>query len=292
MGGDAKGYAALAATVAVWGTAYPVTAVAERFYSPVLIAAVRALVGGAFLAALVRGRLRPSLKGFVGGAINIAGMVTLLNLSIYLVPNPSTAAVLIYTQPVFVALIYVLALRRPMSALQAAGVAMGMAGVATLSLAAGPDLPGVLLGLAGGLVWAVGTVYYELNLASEDPVSATAFMSLSASPLIMAFAPLGLWARVTPASLLLLLYIAVVVHGAAWALWFYGVRRLGGVSASTTAMLTPVVAIVSTELMLREVMGPLELAAAALVVAGSLVSQLAGRRSGRGPHRELGAGTD
>ena len=162
-----------------------------------------------------------------------------------------------------------------MSALQAAGVAMGMAGVAALSLAAGPDLLGVLLGLAGGLVWAVGTVYYELNLASEDPVSATAFMSLSASPLIMAFAPLGLWARATPTSVLLLIYIAVVVHGAAWALWFYGVRGLGGVGASTTAMLTPVVAIVSTELMLREGLGALELAAAAMVVAGSLVSQLA-----------------
>jgi len=111
MSGSYRGYAAMTATVLIWGSAYPLIYVAERFISPAALTALRAAVGGAFLAAVYR-RFQVGWRELIGGVINIAGMVSLLNLAVTMVPNPSIAAVLIYTQPLFTALMTPFALGR------------------------------------------------------------------------------------------------------------------------------------------------------------------------------------
>ncbi|PVU74316.1 hypothetical protein DDW07_00085, partial [Acidilobus sp. SCGC AC-742_E15] len=54
MSGSYRGYAAMTATVLIWGSAYPLIYVAERFISPAALTALRAAIGGAFLAAVYR----------------------------------------------------------------------------------------------------------------------------------------------------------------------------------------------------------------------------------------------
>ncbi len=271
------GYAAIAGTVLIWGSAYPITYIAEKGISPIALAAFRAAVGGAFLAGVFR-RVRVGLREFIGGVINIAAMISLLNLSVLLTPNPSTAAVMIYTQPLFTALMAALVLRARVDRLQFLGIVVGVVGIAiVVSAGIRPSyLPGTALGLLGGLVWAIGTVYFERYLSSGDVAGETAFMSLSATPIILAMWPLGVWMSFAPRWIALDLYIAFVVQGGGWLLWFYSVRELGGVRAGALSMLTPVFAIAFTAAMLREGLTMWQGTGAALIVLGSVLVQVRG----------------
>lgn len=271
------GYAAIAGTVLIWGSAYPITYVAERGISPIALAAFRAAVGGAFLAAVFR-RVRVGIREFIGGIINIAAMISLLNLSVLLTPNPSTSAVLIYTQPLFTAALAAWLLRARVERLQFIGISVGVIGIALMVLVGiRPSyLVGAALGLLGGLVWAVGTVYYEKYLSSGDVAGETAFMSLSATPVILAMWPLGFWMSLAPRWVALDLYIAFVVQGVGWLLWFYSVRELGGVRAGALSMLTPVSAIAFTAVMLHKGLTASQGLGAALIVLGSVLVQVRG----------------
>ncbi|MCG2897016.1 MAG: DMT family transporter [Acidilobus sp.] len=277
MSGSYRGYAAVTATVLIWGSAYPLIYIAERFISPVALTALRAAIGGAFLAAVYR-RLQAGWRELIGGVINIAGMVSLLNLAVIMVPNPSIAAVLIYTQPLFTALMTPFALGRRVTVLQYAGVAVGVAGVVVMALG-GVKLPyliGMAIGLAGGLVWAVGTVYYEKYLARGDVPGETTFMTLSATPFVLALWPLGMRFIVTPFSVAIGLYMAVVVQGLGWLLWFIAVTELGGVRAGALSMLTPVAAVAFTLLLLHRSLTASQSLGAALAILGSGLVQVGG----------------
>jgi len=267
----------MTATVLIWGSAYPLIYVAERFISPAALTALRAAIGGAFLAAVYR-RLQAGWRELIGGVINIAGMVSLLNLAVIMVPNPSIAAVLIYTQPLFTALMTPFALGRRVTVLQYAGVAVGVAGVVVMALE-GVKLPyliGMAIGLAGGLVWAVGTVYYEKYLARGDVPGETTFMTLSATPFVLALWPLGMRFIVTPFSVAIGLYMAVVVQGLGWLLWFIAVTELGGVRAGALSMLTPVAAVAFTLLLLHRPLTASQSLGATLTILGSGLVQVGG----------------
>jgi len=277
MSGSYRGYAAMTATVLIWGSAYPLIYVAERFISPAALTALRAAVGGAFLAAVYR-RLQVGWRELIGGVINIAGMVSLLNLAVTMVPNPSIAAVLIYTQPLFTALMTPFALNRRVTGLQYAGVALGVAGVVVMVLEGLKlsYLTGIAIGLAGGLVWATGTVYYERYLARGDVPGETTFMTLSATPFVLALWPLGMRFIVTPFSVAIGLYMAVVVQGLGWLLWFIAVTELGGVRAGALSMLTPVAAVAFTLLLLHRPLTASQSLGAALAILGSGLVQVGG----------------
>ncbi|MGC9112352.1 DMT family transporter [Acidilobus sp.] len=271
------GYASLAVTVAVWGTAYPIIDVAERYVSPVALAALRTLVGGAVLAAISR-RLIINRRTLVAGFINIGAFLILLNLSIVLSPNPSLAAVMIYAQPLFTAIATPYVLHRKISGLQYAGVLIGMAGIGVLTAVDSRGLNmGLLLGLLGAILWSAGTMYFEKYVASDatDLVGATAFMSLASTPLVLAFWPLGMYIKLTLESIVMIVYITLVIQAVGWLTWFYGVRSLGGVRAGAFSMVTPVIAIASTALLLGKVLAPTEVAASAAVILGATLVQLA-----------------
>jgi len=205
-------------------------------------------------------------------------MVSLLNLAVIMVPNPSIAAVLIYTQPLFTALMTPFALGRRVTVLQYAGVAVGVAGVVVMALG-GVKLPyliGMAIGLAGGLVWAVGTVYYEKYLARGDVPGETTFMTLSATPFVLALWPLGMRFIVTPFSVAIGLYMAVVVQGLGWLLWFIAVTELGGVRAGALSMLTPVAAVAFTLLLLHRSLTASQSLGATLTILGSGLVQVGG----------------
>lgn len=272
------GYAYLTVTVAVWGTAYPIIDVAERYVSPVALAALRTLIGGAVLAAISR-KLVANWRTLIAGFINIGAFLVLLNLSIVLSPNPSLAAVMIYAQPLFTTIATPYALHRKIKGLQYVGVTIGMLGIGALTAA---DLRGLnmglLLGLLGAILWSAGTIYFEKYVAADegvDLVGVTAFMSLASTPLVLAFWPLGMYISLTLRSLLLIIYVTVIIQAIGWLTWFYGVKSLGGVRAGAFSMITPIVAMASTALLLGKLLRPIEIAASAAVIGGATLVQLA-----------------
>ncbi|MCG2909282.1 MAG: EamA family transporter, partial [Stygiolobus sp.] len=164
----------------VWGVSYPLTKLVSYYSSPMFISFVRILVGFIFFYALARG-LSVGVKQFINGLLNFVGLLTFLNLGVYLSPNPGLIAVMIYTQPIFIVIIEAF-LGSKVKMGEVIGVILGVLGI-TISAFFAFNI-GLLVGLLGGLVWAGGTVYYRRFLVNEDLRKLNAFMSLSSLPVM------------------------------------------------------------------------------------------------------------
>jgi drug/metabolite transporter (DMT)-like permease len=151
------------------GVVYPVTDAALRHTSPIMIATLRALVGGAALTVmlpLMRSRL-PRTRRLWGWAFAIGfGNTTLTQVGISVGTDragAAVAAVLLNSSPFFVALIARFALGEGITRLRAAGLVIGFGGVLLVvfsdpgKIAHGSRLAiGFVLALLGALGWAGG----------------------------------------------------------------------------------------------------------------------------------------
>lgn len=159
----------LAVSMIAAGVVYPVTDSALEHTSPIMIATLRALVGGLILTLalpLLRSRL-PRTSRLWAWAFAIGfGNTTLTQVGISVGTaraGAAVASVLLNTSPFFVALIARLALHEPITRLRAIGLVIGFAGVLLVvaadpgKIAHGPRLAiGFALALLGALGWAGG----------------------------------------------------------------------------------------------------------------------------------------
>jgi drug/metabolite transporter (DMT)-like permease len=151
------------------GVVYPVTDAALHHTSPIMIATLRALAGGALLTLilpLMRSRL-PRTRRLWGWAFGIGfGNTTLTQVGISVGTQragSAVAAVLLNSSPFFVALIARFALGESITRLRTAGLIVGFAGVLVVVLSHpgtvghGSQLAlGLVLSLLGALGWAGG----------------------------------------------------------------------------------------------------------------------------------------
>ena len=151
------------------GVVYPVTDAALHHTSPIMIATLRALAGGALLTLmlpLMRSRL-PRTRRLWGWAFAIGfGNTTLTQVGISVGTDragAAVAAVLLNSSPFFVALIARFALGEAITRLRAAGLVIGFGGVLLVvfsdpgNIAHGSRLAiGFALALLGALGWAGG----------------------------------------------------------------------------------------------------------------------------------------
>lgn len=159
----------LAVSMIAAGVVYPVTDLALKHTSPIMIATLRALVGGLILTLalpLLRSRL-PRTRRLWAWAFAIGfGNTTLTQVGISVGTaraGAAVASVLLNTSPFFVALIAGVALHEPITRLRVIGLLIGFAGVLLVVLAdpgkiaQGPRLAiGFALALLGALGWAGG----------------------------------------------------------------------------------------------------------------------------------------
>jgi drug/metabolite transporter (DMT)-like permease len=171
----------LAVSMIAAGVVYPVTDSALKHTSPIMIATLRALVGGLILTLmlpLLRSRL-PRTRRLWAWAFAIGlGNTTLTQVGISVGTDRAGAAVasvLLNSSPFFVALIARLALREPITRLRAIGLVIGFAGVLLVVLAdpgkiaQGSRLAiGFGLALLGALGWAGGGLGMRV-LAQREP---------------------------------------------------------------------------------------------------------------------------
>jgi drug/metabolite transporter (DMT)-like permease len=159
----------LAVSMVAAGVVYPVTDSALKHTSPIMIATLRALVGGALLT-LVLPLLRchlPRTRRLWAWALGIGfGNTTLTQVGISVGTaraGAAVAAVLLNSSPFFVALIARFALGEPITRLRAFGLVVGFGGVLLVvladprNIAHGTQLAiGFVLALLGALGWAGG----------------------------------------------------------------------------------------------------------------------------------------
>lgn len=251
--------------LSAWGASYPLVKLLSVFVSPIIIVSFRLFVAAVFFLALGRG-LSVGLKQFINGVIYFVLFMLLLNVGTSLSSSPGLAAVMIFTQPLFVLLLERF-LGVTFSIRTLVGVLVGFAGVFASAASTRFDL-GIVLALFGGFAWAIGTVHYSHNLVGEDIVKLNAFTAISSLPLVLALTPLDYYFSLNIKVLILLIVLGISAQAFGYYLWFNLIRELGSVKASAASLLTPVAAYALSYLMLHVVPTIRELAGSAITLVG------------------------
>ena len=283
----------LAILTLVWGTNWPLFALATREVSVWTFRAVAVVVAGAALLAFARLR---------GQSLHIArehwptiGVATLLYLVVWNIASTYSAllipsgqsAVLGFTMPLWSALISWAVLGERLTGRLLLAVALGAAAVTLLmvpSFQAYARAPlGLALGLLAGLCWAIGTLILQRS-AVRVPATVLTGWQLLATGVPLAIGALLFddhqWFVPSWPSIAVIAYITLVPMCIGNVCWFAIVGLLPANIAGLGSILVPVVAMVSGAVVHGEPLGGMQLAAMACCVGSLSLALLRPRAAG------------
>ncbi len=277
---------AFATLYVVWGSTYLAIRIGVGSWPPLVLPAVRfVLAGGALYALLrLRGAARPA--GREWGAAAVVGTLLLGGNGLVCwaeqwVPS-GEAALIIASVPLWMTALPWLARRAPMPhPLALGGIALGLSGVALLvggaHVVAGSSGGGLVAGrialLLASLSWSVGSLLSRRLPVPRQPAMASALEMLAAGPVIALAAGLnGEWgtfhvAAVTGGAWAALVYLIVFGSFAGFGSYVYLLKHTSPARVATYAFVNPLVAIVLGTLFAHEALSGRTVAAAALIVA-------------------------
>ena len=185
-------------------------------------------------------------------------------------------AFLVYTMPFFTLLLAWPLLGERVRGSQWLAVTLAAAGLIAIiqPWALGDRLVSSMLGLGGGVAWAVGAVMVKQlqRRAPMDLLRMTAWQMLIGSvPLIiLALAvdePAIVW---SPRFIAILALMAVAITAFGWMLWMYALDNLDTGTAGLATLITPVIAMLSSHYTFGERPDPLELVGMGLITLALL----------------------
>lgn len=270
----------LVALWVVWGTSWPAMRTVFLEMPVWQFRAITCALGGVALLAITR---------FSGAPVRLArgdwvplALASIFNMTVFHVATgyglkmigAGHAAVVVYTLPLWTALLSALVLKERLAPRVFLGLALGMGGVGVLAShdfkALGSDPLGLVVVLSAAICWGVGTVLIKRRTWSAG------VNALAGWQLIMAAVPIGFVAMFTErfalheasgAALLSAAYILVFGVILGYAVWFKVVSLFPATIASIGALVTPVIGMASSALLLGEPIGWREIAALALVLS-------------------------
>jgi drug/metabolite transporter (DMT)-like permease len=263
----------------VWGSTYLVIRIMVETVPPLLGAGARFTVAGAVMLAVlaVRRSVRPTraqlLSALFVGML-LPGANAVVSVAEQEVPS-AMAALLIASVP-----LWVLLMRRaagePVSRAGIAAVLVGFAGVALLLMPGEQSGDATLLGLGAvviaAIMWASGSFASPRIRLPGDPLVSTAWQMLLGGVVIVAVGlALGEAGEVdvdafSARSLIALAYLVVFGSWLAYTAYAWLLQNAPISKVSTYAYVNPVVAIVLGFLVLDEVITPITLVGAAIIV--------------------------
>jgi drug/metabolite transporter (DMT)-like permease len=303
QGTDVRAVGAALVTVVLWASAFVGIRAAGADLSAGALAFGRLAVGSVALGLLVaaRGWVRPSGRdlalivasgllwfGFYNVALNEAER----NL------DAGTAAMLIGTGPVFIALLAGLFLGEGLPARLVAGLAVAFAGTVIIGVATSAEPAagtnpalGVGLCLAAAVAYGAGVTFQKPAVRHVSALQVTWLSCVVGAVACLPFAPsLATEAAAAhPSSLAWLVYLGLFPTSIAFTTWAYALRSTAaGRLGATTYLVAPIVIVLGWA-MLGEVPSPVAIAGGGLCVAGVLVTR-SGRWPWRAPARTVGEG--
>jgi drug/metabolite transporter (DMT)-like permease len=293
--GDVHARLMLALLCVIWGTTWPIMKIALDGFPPFTMRTISTAFAAPtlYFVCLASGRsLRlPNAKAFahvvVASLLNIV-FFTLLIAFAQLVAATSRVAILAYTVPIWSLILAWPFLGERPGLMQVIALALCGVGLTVLiyPLAASGIPLGLLLALAAGLSWAAGTVYLKWARIDADPVGVAswqltiAFVVFVGSMFLVEGGPqLG---AASTRSLLATAFVGVMGGGIAYGLWFAIVPRLPAVTSSLAVLGSPVIGVLSSMVILREVPTASDIVGFALIFAAS-VCALLGRQPAAKP---------
>lgn len=284
MTSKATSTAVTALAPAVWGTTYIVTTELLPAGHPMFAALMRALPAGLIALAITRTLPRGIWwwRALVLGALNIGAFFPLLFLAAERLPG-GVAATLGATQPIIVAFLAVAVLGERLSAWRLAWGLVGVAGVGLVVLgpSAALDATGIAAGLAGAAAMGLGVTLTK-RWGRPDGVRPMAYAGwqLTAGGLVLVVPVAlteGVPEQVDASALAGYLWLGLVGGLLAYTIWFAGVRKLPVTATALLGLLSPLVAATAGAVLLGQTLSAPQLAGFALALAALLAGQLTPR---------------
>jgi drug/metabolite transporter (DMT)-like permease len=282
----ARAWGALATLYVVWGSTYLGIMLAIRTMPPFLMSSARFLVAGAFLFALSP-RRRVSLRAWTAALVVGGALLTIGNGGITWAEqrvDSGTAALLVATMPLWLALLDRLVFGRRLSAAGWTGLLVGLGGVALLVSpgGGGTDLLGGLACVGCAAAWAAGSLYARSAPLPSEPGLASG-MEMLAGGVLLGVAGLAAGegshvhlSQISVESLLALAYLVVVGSIVAFSCFHWLLRNAPTSIVSTYAYVNPVVAVLLGAAFLSEPLTVRTLVAGVAIVV-SVVLIVGGR---------------
>jgi len=258
----ARVWAALAVVYVVWGSTYLAIEVAIDSVPPLFMLAARFVVAGAILYALVGRRVRTTVRQWVAatgvGALLLGAGTSGVALAEQRI-DTGLVALIVAIVPLWVAVLDRAVWGKSLSRTGAAGIAVGLAGVALLvnpGGASGRELVGALMPVVGSFCWAFGSLWARSAPLPEQPLLPAAMQMIGGGALLfVASFAVGEdvdLAAVTGSSLAGIAYLVVFGSLVAYSAYAWLLQRAPASLVATYAYVNPVVAVALGSLFLGE----------------------------------------
>jgi drug/metabolite transporter (DMT)-like permease len=280
-------------TVLLWASAFVAIRAAAPHYSPGALALGRVLTASAVLAGilLVRREGWPSRAAWPGiissGVLWFGVYMVILNWGEETV-DAGTAAMIISSSPILVALLGSWLLNEKLSRFLLIGLAVSFTGTILVGLSVSDggrnSVFGMLLCVIAAVSFAAAMVCQKPALRHGSALQITTF-----SCIVAALACLPFTGQLTsqlfdaPASATLnMLYLGVFPTALAFSTWAYALARVNAGKLSVTTYVVPALVVVMSWVALDEVPGSLAYGGGLLCLAGVVISRMRARPLARG----------
>ncbi len=267
----------------VWGSTYFVTTQFLPGWSPLWVAALRALPVGILLLLWTRQKLPRAwwLRTFLLSLLSLALFWALLFVSVYRLPG-GVAATVGAINPLTVAVLAAALLGERLRSRTLLAAFIGIVGVTMVVLGPSARLDGwgILAAVGGNLSSALGGVLTR-RWGQPLGLSLGAFVGwqltiAGAILLVIAVTLGGHLPRLEVRNLGALSYLGLLGAGLTMTLWVRGLQRLPASRVAILGLLSPLAALSLDVLVLHRVLAPVQVLGAALVLAGIVLEQIPG----------------
>ena len=272
---------AFACIYIIWGSTYLAIRYAVETIPPLFVASFRHLIAGALLFAWCwRRGLRPVRKqwfaSFVLGVLFFLIGHGTLHWAQQTLPS-GMAAILVATEPIFVAIIVIVTGRTRITPALLLGVLLGVGGVALIFAAdirtGSSEMLSSLVVLIGAASWSTGMVYSRSAALHPDSHMA-AGMSLLAGAVLLSLGGIVTgeiahlhFTAISMKSLFALVYLAVAGSLVAYSAYFWLLNRFPPTLISTHTFVNPLVALALGWALAGEVLAPRVVFGGLIVIA-------------------------